>query len=162
MISLHLIFIRSTCEVRSSLHMDVCVAPRSTGTINIMRTRSIVCSNAFNRQTHNMPVLSLTTAWLLSYTKVHARAPRQESRSSIFMLFCSQSFSDVFPHLVTATNVPKLVKIEDVDYSAVDAIFCCLPHATTQEVINKLPKHLKIVDLSADFRLKNPATYAEW
>jgi WD40 repeat protein len=25
-----------------------------------------------------------------------------------------QSFSDVFPHLVTATSVPKLVKIEDV------------------------------------------------
>lgn len=31
-----------------------------------------------------------------------------------------------------------------------------------QEVIKKLPAHLKIVDLSADFRLKNPATYAEW
>ncbi len=43
-----------------------------------------------------------------------------------------QSFSDVFPHLVAATNVPKLVKIDDVDYSKVDAIFCCLPHATTQ------------------------------
>ena len=43
-----------------------------------------------------------------------------------------QSFSDVFPHLVTATDCPKLVKIEDVDYSKIDAIFCCLPHATTQ------------------------------
>ena len=28
-----------------------------------------------------------------------------------------QNFSDVFPHLVTATNVPKLVKIEDVSRS---------------------------------------------
>jgi len=73
-----------------------------------------------------------------------------------------KAFSDVFPHLVAATNVPKLVKIEDVDYSAVDAIFCCLPHATTQEVIKKLPSHLKIVDLSADFRLRDPKTYAEW
>lgn len=44
----------------------------------------------------------------------------------------AQPFSDVFPHLITATNVPKLVKIDDVDYSQVDAIFCCLPHATTQ------------------------------
>lgn len=31
-----------------------------------------------------------------------------------------------------------------------------------QEVIKKLPSDLKVVDLSADFRLKNPATYAEW
>jgi hypothetical protein len=43
-----------------------------------------------------------------------------------------QSFSDVFPHLVTATNVPKLVKIDDVNFGDVDAAFCCLPHATTQ------------------------------
>ena len=35
-----------------------------------------------------------------------------------------------------------------------------IPHL--QEVIKKLPSHLKIVDLSADFRLKDPAQYAEW
>lgn len=73
-----------------------------------------------------------------------------------------KSFSDVFPHLLTATNVPKLVKIDDLDYSQLDAIFCCLPHATTQEVIKKLPRDLKVVDLSADFRLRDPASYAEW
>lgn len=43
-----------------------------------------------------------------------------------------QAFSDVFPHLVAATNVPKLVKIDDVNFADVDAVFCCLPHATTQ------------------------------
>lgn len=48
------------------------------------------------------------------------------------LLFLPQSFSEVFPHLVTATNAPKLCKIEDVNYGDVDAIFCCLPHATTQ------------------------------
>ena len=40
----------------------------------------------------------------------------------------------MFPHLITAADIGKLVKIDDVDYSKVDAIFCCLPHATTQEV----------------------------
>lgn len=44
----------------------------------------------------------------------------------------AQAFCDVFPHLVTATDCPKLVKIADVDYDSTDAIFCCLPHATTQ------------------------------
>ena len=51
-----------------------------------------------------------------------------------------QEFSDVFPHLVTATNVPRLTKIDDVEWGAVDAVFCCLPHATTQEVVAGLPK----------------------
>lgn len=73
-----------------------------------------------------------------------------------------KDFAEVFPHLVTATNVGKLVKIDDVNFGDIDAIFCCLPHATTQEVIKKLPSHLRIVDLSADFRLRDPAVYAEW
>ena len=41
----------------------------------------------------------------------------------------------------------------------VDLVFCALPHATTQEVIATLPGDLKIVDLSADFRLRDPAVY---
>ena len=73
-----------------------------------------------------------------------------------------QSFSDVYPHLRTATDVPTLVKIADVNWDEVDAAFCCLPHATTQETLAQLPKHIKIVDLSADFRLRNVDTYAEW
>lgn len=68
----------------------------------------------------------------------------------------------MFPHLVAATDVPSLVKIDDVDFSKIDAVFCCLPHATTQNVIKGLPTHLKIVDLSADFRLKNIDEYKEW
>lgn len=68
----------------------------------------------------------------------------------------------MFPHLVTATNVPKLVKIGDVNWDDVDAAFCCLPHATTQGTLASLPRHVKVVDLSADFRLRNIDTYAEW
>jgi N-acetyl-gamma-glutamyl-phosphate reductase len=67
----------------------------------------------------------------------------------------------VFPHL-TGEDLPDLVTIGEVDWSAVDIVFCGLPHGTTQEVIAGLPKHLKIVDLSADFRLADVATYAEW
>uniref|UniRef100_A0A383WDX4 Probable N-acetyl-gamma-glutamyl-phosphate reductase, chloroplastic n=1 Tax=Tetradesmus obliquus TaxID=3088 RepID=A0A383WDX4_TETOB len=73
-----------------------------------------------------------------------------------------KAFSEVFPHLVTAADVPSLVKIDDVDFAGVDAVFCCLPHATTQKIIKALPEHLKIVDLSADFRLADVNTYAEW
>jgi N-acetyl-gamma-glutamyl-phosphate reductase len=44
----------------------------------------------------------------------------------------------------------------------VDLCFCALPHATTQEVIKALPRSLKIVDLSADFRLRDAAAYEKW
>jgi len=72
-----------------------------------------------------------------------------------------RSLAEVFPHLA-AMQAPDLINIDAFDYDALDAIFCCLPHGTTQEVVAGLPAHLKIVDLSADFRLADPDSYAEW
>ncbi len=69
--------------------------------------------------------------------------------------------ADVFPFL-RHLNLPKLVKIEQIDFSAVDLCFCALPHATTQLVVAALPKSLKIVDLSADFRLRDLTEYEKW
>ncbi len=69
--------------------------------------------------------------------------------------------ASVFPHLGDM-DVPDLVRIEDVDFDGLDVVLCGLPHGTTQQVIAGLPEHLKVVDLSADFRLKDIATYAEW
>lgn len=67
----------------------------------------------------------------------------------------------VFPHL-DDPSLPDLVKIDDVDFSAIDLVFCALPHGTTQTVIAALPDHVRVVDLSADFRLANIDTYARW
>ncbi len=72
-----------------------------------------------------------------------------------------EEMAAVFPHL-RHLDLPTLTRIEDVDFGAVDLAFCALPHATTQEVISKLPRDLKVVDLSADFRLEDPEVYAKW
>ena len=52
--------------------------------------------------------------------------------------------------------------MKDADFSDIDCVFCCLPHGTTQEIIAGLPEHVKVVDLSADFRLADIETYAQW
>lgn len=72
-----------------------------------------------------------------------------------------QSMAEVFPHL-RHMDLPPLVTIEDIDFSQIDLCFCALPHKTSQEVIAALPADLKIVDLSADFRLRDPEDYAKW
>ncbi len=68
---------------------------------------------------------------------------------------------EIFPH-VSLANLPEMVRIEDVQWNNIQLVFCALPHATTQEVIKDLPEHLKIVDLSADFRIRDAAVYEEW
>ncbi len=72
-----------------------------------------------------------------------------------------QPMDTVFPHLAMA-GLPDLVALDRVDWSGIDVAFCCLPHGTTQEVVAGLPDHLKVVDLSADFRLADPEVYARW
>jgi N-acetyl-gamma-glutamyl-phosphate reductase len=72
-----------------------------------------------------------------------------------------QPMASVFPHLA-GLALPDLVAIADVDFSGVDAVFCCLPHGTTQDVIAGLPPHVRTVDLSADFRLTSLDAYATW
>ena len=49
-----------------------------------------------------------------------------------------RSMGEVFPHLAGLT-LPKLTKIEEVDWSEVDVVFCALPHGTTQAVVKSIP-----------------------
>jgi N-acetyl-gamma-glutamyl-phosphate reductase len=72
-----------------------------------------------------------------------------------------QSLAQVFPHL-RHLDLPDMVAFDQIDFSTIDLCFCALPHKTSQEVISGLPRDLKIVDLSADFRLRDPEVYAQW
>jgi N-acetyl-gamma-glutamyl-phosphate reductase len=77
-----------------------------------------------------------------------------------------QTMRQVFPQF-SPFDLPKLQSIEGLDWigAGLDLIFCALPHATTQKVIKQvfaaLPA-IKVVDLSADFRLSDTAAYARW
>ncbi|WP_299148457.1 N-acetyl-gamma-glutamyl-phosphate reductase [uncultured Tateyamaria sp.] len=72
-----------------------------------------------------------------------------------------QSLATVFPHL-RHLDLPDMVAFDQIDWAGIDLCFCALPHKTSQEVISGLPRNLKIVDLSADFRLRDPEAYAKW
>src|SRR5882757_9043975 len=77
-----------------------------------------------------------------------------------------QEMRQVFPQF-SPFELPKLQSIEGMDWAGagLDLIFCALPHGTTQKVIQQIVATLpgsKVVDLSADFRLSDPAVYAHW
>jgi len=77
-----------------------------------------------------------------------------------------QALREVFPQF-SPFHLPKLVPLEGIDWRTLglDLVFCALPHATTQKVIKELllrASYMKVVDLSADFRLADAAAYARW
>jgi len=77
-----------------------------------------------------------------------------------------QDMRSVFPQF-SPYALLKLTAIDAADWkaTALDLAFCALPHGTTQKVIKHLiatVPRIKVVDLSADFRLADPAVYARW
>jgi N-acetyl-gamma-glutamyl-phosphate reductase len=72
-----------------------------------------------------------------------------------------QTLAQVFPHLASLA-LPALVSPEEADWEEVDVVFCGLPHGTAHSEIGKLPKRVKVIDMSADFRLHDAGAYAEW
>ena len=77
-----------------------------------------------------------------------------------------KAMREIFPQF-SPFELPTLVGIEELDWAqaALDVAFCALPHATTQKVVQELlakAPATKVVDLSADFRLHDPAAYAKW
>ncbi len=72
-----------------------------------------------------------------------------------------QTMAEVWPHFAMFPGLPRLVRAEEVDFATIDVVFGCLPHAASAELLSGVTGP-KIVDLSADFRLKDAATYADW
>ena len=94
------------------------------------------------------------------------RHPRAELALLTADRRAGQAMRDVFPQF-SPFALPTLVAIDGIDWTAsgLDLIFCALPHATTQKVVKAVvaaAPALKIVDLSADFRLADTAAYAKW
>ncbi len=90
-----------------------------------------------------------------------ARHPHVEIIAMTAERHAGKRMVDVFPQF-RGRELPLLMKVDEVDWRRADFVFCCLPHGTTQEIIAGLPHSARIVDLSADFRLENPETYAAW
>lgn len=59
-------------------------------------------------------------------------------------------------------KLPKITKIENINWRLIDVLFTALPNGEAHKIANKLPKKTKLIDLSADFRLKNPKIYKKW
>ena len=93
--------------------------------------------------------------------RLAARHPGIEIVALTANTHAGKPVAQVWPHLASL-DLPDLVTNEEVDWGAVDAAFVGLPHGTAQDVIVSIPEHVRIIDISADFRLRDPQTYARW
>lgn len=57
-------------------------------------------------------------------------------------------------------DLPDIVSSEDVDWGDIDIAFACLPHGVSQDTVARIADDVgTVIDLSADYRFKDVATY---
>ena len=111
--------------------------------------------------THKIGIIGAsgyTGAELIRLIETH---PKMEVMALVGNTKAGSSMSDIFSHL-SHTKLPNLTNFEETNFEEIDLCFCALPHKTSQEVICQLPKNLKVIDLSADFRLRHATDYEKW
>ncbi len=111
--------------------------------------------------THNIAILGASGYTGAELVRLIATHPAMRIVALSADRKAGMTMAEVFPHL-RHLDLPVLSKIDEIDFGGVDLVFCALPHATSQAVIKTLPGDLKVVDLSADFRLRDPADYEKW
>src|SRR3979490_242638 len=93
-----------------------------------------------------------------------ARHPNAEISALTANTHAGKAMDEVFSHLFIL-ELPRLREWEQVAWTNRDAVFCGLPHGTTQEItaaVMAANPAIKILDMSADFRLRDMSVYAQW
>jgi N-acetyl-gamma-glutamyl-phosphate reductase len=89
-----------------------------------------------------------------------ARHPSFELTAVTARSDVGRRLDDLYPH----HRVPMVLEELDLDrHAGVDAAIVAYPHGAAAELVAALvARGVRVVDLSADFRLRDPAVYAEW
>jgi N-acetyl-gamma-glutamyl-phosphate reductase len=93
-----------------------------------------------------------------------ARHPDVEIAALTANTHAGKQMDEVFPHFFML-DLPRLTEWEKVDWKGLDAVFCGLPHGTTQEITTAVlaaNPAIRMIDMSADFRLLDMDVYAQW
>lgn len=71
--------------------------------------------------------------------------------------------ADLYPSLAAAYPDLQMVEADPAAADGLDLVFLALPHGASQELVPELRKRVgTVVDLAADFRLKDASLYPEW
>lgn len=71
--------------------------------------------------------------------------------------------AELYPNLAAAYPDLTFSSYEPTAFDGLDLAFLALPHGASQDLVPDLRKRVgKIIDLAADFRLKDPALYPVW
>ncbi len=91
-----------------------------------------------------------------------AQHPDVQLKAVTTQSYGSQNITDVFPHLKGAVSI-ACTENDIETASECDVVFVALPHGVASHMLTKdILKKTRVIDLGADFRLKDVGTYEKW
>ena len=96
-------------------------------------------------------------------TRLLSRHPRVEIAVATSRQYAGKMISEIYPSLAGVTGIVwEDVVLENL-VDRVDVLFTAVPHQTAMDIVPRfLEAGKKVIDLSADFRIDDPAVYEEW
>lgn len=107
----------------------------------------------------NIGILGATGYTGFELVKILARHPQARITFATSETYAGQRLSDVFPCPYDLPLIPSAeAALDDVDVA-----FLCLPHGASMDAVRRVREAgVHAIDLSADFRLHDRATYERW
>ena len=110
-----------------------------------------------NKNQTRVGIVNVTGYAGVELARLLSRHPSVELTSVSGRSNAGKKLGEVFPHL-SGIDLRITSEIGEVDFA-----FSALPHKESATVVSKLLANgIKVVDISADFRLKDAALYMEW
>ena len=72
-----------------------------------------------------------------------------------------EQVTSVHPQLQSYAS-RSFVTVDSIDFNQIDLAFLALPHGESAALISKIPAHVKIVDLGADYRLEDASQWEKY
>ncbi len=95
--------------------------------------------------------------------RILLRHPKVEVTAVSSERLAGEPLARVYPHLRGLTDLVFSDFDPERTPAAADAVFLALPHMESQKAVPVLRRHgVRVVDLSADYRLRNPEDYTVW
>ena len=109
----------------------------------------------------NIAIAGATGYVGLELIKILSRHPK----AKIIYLCASKSIGksiNTFDKRIKKNNLPKISRINNINWNKINILFTALPNGNAQKIAKHIPDKVKLIDLSADFRLKDAEIYRKW
>ena len=95
--------------------------------------------------------------------KILLKHPETEVVYITSRALAGKKVSSVFPLLKGNTELKFVKPIDAVLFTGIDVVFICLPHTAAMKLTAEFAaKKIKVIDLSADYRIKDPKIYEKY